>query len=61
MLQKRIILIVVVLISISQIAIAQNIDLFSEKSSSSGRDITTGTFKSTRIVNGQSIENVGIS
>lgn len=56
---KRIILIVVVLISISQIAIAQNIDLFSEKSSLSGRDITTGTFKSTRIVNGQSIENVG--
>ena len=56
---KRIILIVVVLISISQIAIAQNIDLFSEKSSLSGRDITTGTFKSTRIVNGHSIENVG--
>ena len=56
---KRIILFVVVLISISKIVTAQNIDLFSEKSSLSGRDITTGTFKSTRIVNGQSIENVG--
>jgi hypothetical protein len=59
MLQKRILLIILVLISISQIAIAQNIDLFSEKSSLSGRDITTGIFKSTRVVNGQSIENVG--
>ena len=56
---KRIILFVVVLISISKIVTAQNIDLFSEKSSLSGRDFTTGTFKSTRIVNGQSIENVG--
>lgn len=56
---KRILLFVVVLISISKIVTAQNIDLFSEKSSLSGRDITTGTFKSTRIVNGQSIENVG--
>ena len=56
---KRIILFVVVLTCISQNAIAQNIDLFSEKSSLSGRDITTGIFKSTRVVNGQSIENVG--
>ena len=38
---------------------AQNIDLFSEQSNSQSPDIITGTFKSTRIVNGQSIENVG--
>jgi hypothetical protein len=38
---------------------AQNIDLFSEANSSESPDIITGTFKSTRIINGQSIENVG--
>jgi hypothetical protein len=38
---------------------AQNIDLFSEANSSQSPDFITGTFKSTRIVNGQSIENVG--
>lgn len=38
---------------------AQNIDLFSEQSNSQSPDIVTGTFKSTRVVNGQSIENVG--
>jgi hypothetical protein len=38
---------------------AQNIDLFSEQSFDQSPDITTGTFKSTRVVNGQSIENVG--
>ena len=37
----------------------QNVDLFSEKSSDQSPDIITGTFKSTRVVNGQSIENVG--
>lgn len=59
MLQKRILLFVLTVFSIVQIVAAQNIDLFSENNSLSGRDITTGTFKSTRIVNGQSIENVG--
>jgi len=41
---------------------AQTVDLFADTSStlsSKVRDITTGTFKSTRIVNGHSIENVG--
>jgi hypothetical protein len=38
---------------------AQNIDLFSEQSNNQSPDIVTGTFKSTRVVNGQSIENVG--
>ncbi len=40
-------------------ATAQTIDLFAEKSTSVTKDITTGSFKTTRIVNGQSIENVG--
>jgi hypothetical protein len=38
---------------------AQNIDLFAEQNNSQSPDIITGTFKSTRVVNGQSIENVG--
>jgi len=38
---------------------AQTVDLFSENNYSNNPDIITGTFKSTRIVNGQSIENVG--
>ena len=38
---------------------AQNIDLFSEQNNNQSPDIITGTFKSTRVVNGQSIENVG--
>jgi len=58
MFQKRL-LSLVLLVGLYQTSTAQNIDLFSEKSSLSGRDIVTGTFKSTRIVNGQSIENVG--
>jgi hypothetical protein len=39
-------------------ALPAQIDLFAEKSEPV-RDIVTATFKSTRIVNGQSIENVG--
>ncbi len=39
--------------------IGQNIDLFSEQNNDQNPDIITGTFKSTRVVNGQSIENVG--
>jgi hypothetical protein len=40
-------------------ATAQTIDLFAEKSTSVSKDLTTGSFKTTLIVNGQSIENVG--
>jgi hypothetical protein len=38
---------------------AQDIDLFAEKDTVKVKDITTATFKSSRVVNGQSIENVG--
>ena len=38
---------------------AQDIDLFSEKDSIKVKDLTIATFKSSRVVNGQSIENVG--
>ena len=38
---------------------AQTVDLFAEDNKTISTDITTGTFKATRIVNGQSIENVG--
>jgi hypothetical protein len=38
---------------------SQNVDLFAEKYNSQSPDIITSTFKSTRVVNGQSIENVG--
>ena len=38
---------------------AQNVDLFAEENNKKVSDIVTSTFKSTRIVNGQSIENVG--
>ena len=51
--------ILVLTVFISVAATAQNVDLFSEKTNSTNSDFTTGTFKSTRIVNGQSIENVG--
>jgi hypothetical protein len=49
---------IIVLLALSH-ANAQTVDLFSENNYSSNPDIITGTFKSTRIVNGQSIENVG--
>ena len=39
---------------------AQEVDLFKEKDDVKVKDITTATFKSSRIVNGQSIENVGV-
>jgi hypothetical protein len=38
---------------------AQTVDLFAEENNKKVSDIVTSTFKSTRIVNGQSIENVG--
>jgi hypothetical protein len=59
MLQKRILLSFLLLACLIQTVQAQNLDLFSEQSTFSTRDIVTGTFKATRIVNGQSIENVG--
>ena len=40
-------------------ATAQTIDLFAETPTTVAKDIATGIFKTTRIVNGQSIENVG--
>ncbi|MEI7589431.1 MAG: DUF5777 family beta-barrel protein [Chitinophagia bacterium] len=50
---------VLIVLMLSIQATAQTVDLFSENNYSSNPDIITGTFKSTRIVNGQSIENVG--
>ena len=50
---------VVFTLMVSIAATAQNVDLFSEKTNSTNTDFTTGTFKATRIINGQSIENVG--
>ena len=47
------------LLLLSNWGIGQNVDLFSEQSNDQNPDIITGTFKSSRIVNGQSIENVG--
>ena len=44
---------------VSLSATAQNVDLFSETTNATNTDFTTGTFKATRIINGQSIENVG--
>lgn len=38
---------------------AQDIDLFAEKDTVKVRDFTSATFKSTSVINGQSIENVG--
>ena len=38
-------------------ATAQTIDLFAETPTTVAKDIATGIFKTTRIVNGQSIEN----
>jgi hypothetical protein len=57
---KRVLLLIGILFLLStQDSKAQNIDLFSEANSNESPDIITGTFKSTRIINGQSIENVG--
>ena len=49
------------LVSLSTIHLnAQDIDLFAEKDTVKVQDIATATFKSSRVVNGQSIENVGV-
>ena len=39
---------------------AQDIDLFAEKDTTKVKNIITAAFKSSRVVNGQSIENVGV-
>lgn len=49
------------LVPLSKIQLnAQDIDLFAEKDTVKVQDIATATFKSSRVVNGQSIENVGV-
>lgn len=52
-------LIALSLLLIGSRAAAQNVDLFAEDNNNPASNITTATFKSTRIVNGQSIENAG--
>lgn len=47
------------LLSIGQLN-AQEIDLFAEKDTVKVKNLMTATFKSSRVVNGQSIENVGV-
>ena len=44
--------------SVGSFVNAQEVDLFTEKAEKT-KDITTATFKSSRVINGQSIENVG--
>jgi hypothetical protein len=59
MLKRSIALTIIISSFFLQTASAQNVDLFAEQNNSQSPDIITGTFKSSRIVNGQSIENVG--
>lgn len=56
---KNVFLCLALVLSIGQLN-AQDIDLFAEKDTVKIKDITTATFKSSRVVNGQSIENVGV-
>lgn len=49
----------IILILSNRPVYAQDIDLFTEKDTVKVKDITTATFKSSRVINGQSIENVG--
>jgi hypothetical protein len=55
---KQIGIFIVIFLASAQLK-AQTVDLFAEESNKKVKDIVTSTFKSTRIVNGQSIENVG--
>ena len=57
---KKIICICMTLLMINVQLNAQEIDLFAEKDTAKIQDIVTATFKSSRVVNGQSIENVGV-
>ena len=52
-------LIALSLLLIGSRAAAQNVNLFAEDNNNPASNITTATFKSTRIVNGHSIENAG--
>jgi len=56
--QIKILVFIVSTLLLGQQVNAQNVDLFAEEKGPIS-DITTSTFKSTRIVNGQSIENTG--
>lgn len=56
---RNVFLCLALVLSIGQLN-AQDIDLFAEKDTVKIKDITTATFKSSRVVNGQSIENVGV-
>lgn len=55
---KQIGIFIVIFLASAQLK-AQTVDLFAEENNKKVKDIVTSTFKSTRIVNGQSIENVG--
>ena len=58
---KRKIVSFLIVLALSSVRLsAQEVDLFKEKDDIKVKDITTATFKSSRIVNGQSIENVGV-
>ncbi len=55
---KNIVIFIVIFLASVQLK-AQTVDLFAAENNKKVTDIVTSTFKSTRIVNGQSIENVG--
>ena len=63
--QKQVLLILVIVVSFSKVAVAQDVDLFKsldeqdKKDKENQTDYTTAIFKTTRMINGQSIENVG--
>lgn len=59
MLKLSIALLIITSTFFIQKAAAQKVDLFTEQNNSHSTDIATGIFKSSRIVNGHSIENVG--
>lgn len=62
---RRKLLLLTALLSLGSIAMAQEVDLFkmldeeSKKEEKNRTDYTTATFKTTRLINGHSIENVG--
>jgi len=63
--QKKLLLLLVIVVSFSKVAVAQDVDLFKsldeqdKKDKENQTDYTTAIFKTTRMINGQSIENVG--
>ena len=60
MIHKKIICSIFIVSFFSIKAQTQEVDLFAEKNDQKIKDITTATFKSNRIINGHSIENVGV-